>query len=193
MQDLLYRTSIYGPRRTLYSLPFGMDVGRQSEITYHFYNVDPEEYGALRATGAARKIENSGLFFEKLQREDGNAIIKSVMLGLIPGHNAKQTLKNGNADEVVTEAIERGEISDITPQIFEHAVLPFRESPLSGKTIAEIARNPTAIAVFVVVATGGSPVAIIVLPVGIVAIHVATRSAPTISRWVDKKLKEWLR
>lgn len=194
MQDILYKASIQvAPRKVMY-LPGGYHVARDSEIIYHFYNVSSDANGAMRAIGAANQIRNSQFWKVELPPERAGEALNDLLLGFLDKSKVKQLVESGQATAEVSNAIAAGEISETLPRLLSESVLPFRESPVSGKSILDIVKNPNAIAVFVVLTAGDrAPMVVAILPVGIVAMHVATKAANRISAWVDKKLKEWLK
>lgn len=201
MPDLLYKTSIYGPLQEIRELPWrpwrlwGGDAvaARRAEVTYHFYNVDQDINAPMRTSRALDRIKRSGELLIELKGEQKDKIVSSILLGLLPDTNAKQVIEKGNVESLIAAAVNDGRLDASIPELLAHDYLPFRESPLSGKTITEIVKNPTALAVFVVVGTQGNPVVIAVLPVGIIGIHVAFKVRDHLGRWVDKKLKQWLK
>lgn len=196
MPDTLDVTSIYAPPRKVRHLPFGFHLGREAEITYHFYHVNDDANASMRVFGAIEHIKKSAgaVIPIDVGSDRIESLPEDILLGLLSQRNVKSAIKAGNSKKIVTQEIERGHLSAAYPALVTHTDLPFRQSPLAGRTIMEIAKDPTAISIFVVIAAGSNaPIAIICVPVGIVAIHVAKRTGPRISRWVDNKLKEWLK
>ncbi|MET0545297.1 MAG: hypothetical protein ABWZ40_03210 [Caulobacterales bacterium] len=189
MQDILYKSSVFGEPRRVYDLPFGFNLSRQSEICYHFYSVsDPS--APLRAARAAKRISQLPGAFPF----DGNAsgeLVSVLLLGLLPKENSKMVVEARTAQEKIDKAISDGMLDPGAPSLLMERILPFKGTPQS---IADIAKDPTAIAVFVVVVSEShAPIAIVVLPSGIVAIHAAANTSPRIATWLDAKLKEWLK
>ena len=192
MEDLLYRTSLYGPPRPAYTLPWGDQVFRRAEINYHFYNVADGVDRAARIARAVQRMRNSGLWITELKEGERDRLINDLLLGVVQPDDLKGVLKKNDAERVIAKALETGELSASLKNLFSQEVLPFRQSPLEGKSLLEIAKSPVAITVALAVGTQGNPVALIFTPVGVVAMHVAMKAGPRVARWVDNKLKEWL-
>ena len=194
MEDTLYTALKYiAPRRVRY-LPFGAHIAFDRAIYYHFYHV-PDDAGdaAMRLASAAHRLEQRALI--KFKDEDASRIIDALLLGFVAKPaQARQILKDGRESEVIEDALKQGCLSPSVRLAFERDDFPFKQSPLVGKTIVEIAKSSVATTVFVIAVSGeNAPIAIILTPVGIVAIHVANRIKGQIAKKVDDMLRDLLK
>ncbi len=193
MNDLLYQTTIFGPKRTVRFLPWGDELVRPTQIFYHFYNVEQNVNAVPRITKAVERIRKERFWKKEIEAGDAQKIIDALVLGFVPKHDIQNIFQKGDISEILENSLTQGELDSRIPELMSEQVLPWRESPVAGKTLLEIAQNPTAITLFVAVSSEGSPIAIICTPVGIVLTQVALKSGPRFAQWADKKLKEWLK
>lgn len=191
MADILYEASVYITPRRVRELPFGWYLAREARLAYQFYDVSEDPFASMRIGVAERKIRHEGKCAREIPVENAEVAINALLAGFLEKHapNDPEALRS-----IVEKATEAGELSAETRALFERDILPFKNSPLSGKSITELVRSPAAATIFLVAISGANaPVVIIVTPIGIIAMHIAIKSGPRIARWVDKKLKEWLR
>lgn len=191
MEDTLYTALKYiAPRRVRY-LPFGAHIAFDKAIYYHFYHVPLD--AEMRLASARWQLEKRAI--TKLEGNDARRLVDALLLSLIKGQSeTRQIIQQEKEHEVVEHAIRSGRLNPALRTVFERDDFPFKQSPLVGKSIIEIAKSSTATAVFIVVVAGeNAPVAILLTPVGIIAIHVANRVKGRIAKKVDDMLRDLLK